>query len=78
VSWTLNKRKMWYKLTGQPVWKHTSCINKKSELPLFLEPSWVVGWECPVCKIKTDQEDFFQRKPIKDYILAELDPENFG
>ena len=78
MSWTLKKRRMWYKLTGQPVWEHKSCVNKQTDLPIFLEPTWIVGWRCPKCNIATDQEDFFQRKTLGKYLLCELDPDNFG
>ena len=68
---------MWYKLTGIPIWEHSSCINRKSELPLFLEPTWIEGWRCSICNMSVDQEDFNQRRSMGEYTLTVLDPNNF-
>ena len=88
MKWTLKARKLWYKLTGDPVWLHTKCVKKENQKILatafnkddnhFHKPFWVVGYHCPHCDINVEDEDYFCNRSAGEYTLHKLDPENYS
>tara|TARA_Y100001970_G_C14242719_1_gene865920 strand:+ start:2232 stop:2468 length:237 start_codon:yes stop_codon:yes gene_type:complete len=77
MRWSLKKRRMWYKLSGMPVWLHTHCVNKKTELPLFKDKFWVEGWKCKDCNMTITEQDEFNRKILGEYTINVLDPKAY-
>ncbi len=86
MKWTLKARKLWYKLTGDPVWLHTKCVNKKA-FPHninskpddhFHKPFWVIGYHCPHCEVNIEDEDYYCNRPAGQYTLHKLDPVNYN
>ncbi len=77
MKWTLHKRRMWYKLTGIPVWLHTHCINKETELPIFKDKFWVEGWKCKNCHMSITEQDHKNGKILGEYTISTLDPDAF-
>ena len=77
MRWSLKARKLWYKLTGQPVWFHTKCVNKlASNLSdkNFHKPFWVIGYRCPNCDIDIEAEDYYCNRQMGAWTLQKLNP----
>jgi len=87
MRWSIKKRRLWYKLTGKPVWYHRRCIDyeHKSYLteihglgirskPKFLKAHWVMDWTCPTCHMHMDSEDFIMKRTKKNQAIRKIDP----
>ena len=77
MRWTLKKRKMWYRITGKPVWYHKRCVDysqHEGSESLFKKGKWVIGWRCPHCSMTVDSEDYFQGKKEGEMTMEKLDP----
>ena len=77
MKWSLSKRRMWYKLTGIPIWLHTHCVNKETQKPIYKKKSWIEGWKCKDCNMTITQQDELSRKILGEYTINTLDPKAF-
>ncbi len=79
-DYSLEQRKMWYRLTGQPIWLHAHCINRNgnknitAQNPLWKQPFWVVGFHCDQCDMGIEDEDFYAGRTVGEMTLYKLDP----
>ncbi len=69
MKWTLSKRRMWYKLSGIPVWLHTHCTTKGKH--------WITGWKCTKCHMSITEQDNKNGKILGEYTISTLDPDAF-
>jgi hypothetical protein len=79
MKWTLRARRLWYKLTGEPVWLHTKCVNKLATTTSditnnFHKRFWVIGYHCPHCNIDVEAEDYYCNRPAGEWTLSKLNP----
>jgi hypothetical protein len=88
MKWTLKSRKLWYKLTGKPVWLHSKCVKKESQKIIatsfnkdndyFHKPFWVTGYHCPKCDVDIEAEDYYCNRPAGEWTMQKLDPKNYS
>ena len=56
--YTLEKRKMIYIMSRKPTWYHTHCITPNNKLPLWYDPTWVIG-DCNLCAMSIMNQDWW-------------------
>jgi hypothetical protein len=56
--YTLEKRKMIYIISRKPTWFHTHCLTPGKKLPLWYDPTWVIG-ECDLCAMSITNQDWW-------------------
>lgn len=86
MKWPLKMRKMWFKLTGKPVWYHRRCVDLTHKTyesvgnglgikgkAKFLKAHWVKDFKCPVCDMHVETEDFLMKRNYPNTTMARID-----
>ena len=86
MQWTIKARKLWFRLTGKPVWYHRRCVDYNHKTyydlenglgvrvkPKFFKPFWVMDWRCPDCGLHIETEDFLLKRNYPNTTLAKID-----
>ena len=56
--YTVEKRKMIYIISRKPTWFHTHCLIPTPGMPLWHDPTWVIG-DCELCRMDIDNQDWW-------------------
>jgi len=56
--YTDEKRKMIYIVSRRPTWYHTHCLTPHKKLPLWYDPTWVIG-HCELCEMSIMNQDWW-------------------
>jgi len=56
--YSIEKRKMIYIVSRRPTWYHTHCLTPAKKLPLWYDPTWVIG-HCELCEMSIMNQDWW-------------------
>jgi len=49
---------MIYIVSRRPTWYHTHCLTPAKKLPLWYDPTWVIG-HCELCEMSIMNQDWW-------------------
>jgi len=62
--YSIEKRKMISIVSRRPTWYHTHCLTPAKKLPLWYEPTWVIG-HCELCDMSIMNQDWWNNCSYK-------------
>jgi len=62
--YSIEKRKMIYIVSRRPTWYHTHCLTPAKKIPLWYEPTWVIG-HCELCDMSIMNQDWWNNCSYK-------------